>query len=189
MKNHIVIIASEFKGNEFIEEAQNVLPTVRGSILLCTKEGNTKSELDASIKHMHTIKGASAMIGVTEVSDVAKDLEQDLVSYAETDKKLTDKQSNDLLDKLSKMEALVSELNFGLDEFEIDASQLVEESFDNLQPNDLVMFEQPSHFFSKKNDTMQASLSNISPLGSKDSKSRNLYALIVGINAYKNVKN
>ena len=122
----------------FIEEAQNILPKVRGSILLCTKEGKTKSEFDASIKQMHTLKGASAMIGLSEISGIAKDLEQDLTSLAEINEKLTEKQSNDLLDKLSKLEVQTAELSLGLDEFEIDASALIEESFENLQPNESV---------------------------------------------------
>lgn len=120
----------------FIDEAESYFPTVRGGILLCTQEEKSKSELEASIKQVHTIKGAAAMLGLSEISEHAKTLEEMLKSFVDSDETLADKDSNAALDKLSELEAKVSELRFGMDEFEFDASNLVEESFEGFQSED-----------------------------------------------------
>ncbi len=117
----------------FIEEGETLLPTIRGGILLCSQKGKPKKELEVSIKHLHTLKGASAMIGLKEISKCSEDLEQDLKSLRESADEVTDKKVNAILDKLVKLEEQISKLRFGLDEFEFDASSLIEESFDNLQ--------------------------------------------------------
>ncbi len=118
----------------FIEEAENYLPLIRGGILLCSQEETfSKDELQNSINQIHTVKGASSIIGIDEVSEVAKNLEEKLKTAFEAGKLLTDTQTREYLDLLVKIEALISELKFGIDEFEFDASNLVDESFESLQ--------------------------------------------------------
>lgn len=120
----------------FIEEAESYLPTVRGGILLCSQENTPTTDLESSIAQIHTIKGASALIGLKDISKSAAELEKELKDFVESGDKLNDTYSNKFLDKIAKLEAEISELRFGLDEFELDASDLVDKSFENFQLNE-----------------------------------------------------
>lgn len=116
----------------FIEEAENVLPTIRGAILLCTQNHKSKNNLDDSIKHIHTIKETSAEIGLNEISKIADELEKHLELLVFSETEITAKDADKSLDKLAELEAKISELRFGLEEFALDATNLLDETFDNL---------------------------------------------------------
>ncbi len=128
---------------EFIEKAENYLPTIRGGILLCSRqEGKCKDELTASINDLHTIGEAAANIGFDEISKIAVELEQNLKTVVQKEDALSDTEAREYLDLLVKLEALISGLKFGMNEFEFDASSLIEKSFENFESNKITNEEE-----------------------------------------------
>ncbi len=117
---------------KFIEEAENILPTVRGEILLSTQRDKFKNDLDISIRHIAAISNSAAAIGLYEISRNALELEKDLNFLISNKVEITEKAANGQLDKLAVLEAKISELRFGLEEFAIDVTNLLDETFDNL---------------------------------------------------------
>lgn len=117
----------------FIEEAESYLSSLRGGILLCSQEGIFSDELETSRRHAHTIKGAAFMVGFEEIGKIAASLEQEIGALVKGKSAPTDRQSRELLDKISQLEALLVKERFGEEEFQIDFTDFVEESFENLQ--------------------------------------------------------
>jgi chemosensory pili system protein ChpA (sensor histidine kinase/response regulator) len=60
----------------FIEEAKGYLPSILQGIETFRTEPSQTSVLEEAHRHIHTIKGASSMVGLTALSHVAFDLEQ-----------------------------------------------------------------------------------------------------------------
>ncbi len=116
----------------FIEEAESYLPMIRGGILLCSQDGKFH-ELKTSIRTVHTVKGAALMVGLTDIGNIAGELEAELEAAVSAGKTPTDEQLRRLLDKVANIEALLTELHFSAGSFSIDMTDFVEESFGNLQ--------------------------------------------------------
>lgn len=117
----------------FIEEAESYLPSLRGGILLCSQQGVFSDELETSRRHAHTIKGAALMVGLEEIGKLAATLERQIGFLVAEKSAPTDKESRELLDKISQLETLLVKMRFSEEEFEIDFSDFIEESFENLQ--------------------------------------------------------
>ena len=116
----------------FIEEAESYLPMIRGGILLCSQDGKFH-ELKTSIRTVHTVKGAALMVGLTDIGNIAGELEAELEAAVSAGKTPTDEQLRRLLDKVANIEALLTELHFSAGSFSFDMTDFVEESFGNLQ--------------------------------------------------------
>lgn len=119
----------------FIEEVESYLPTIRGGILVSGQNGHGQSELNISLTHIQTIKGAAGMIELKEVEEIAAELEKELKVYVHAQVALTDEQSRYLLDKLAELESVTAELLFSIEDFPDDLSHFVDESFGVLQKN------------------------------------------------------
>lgn len=119
----------------FIEEAESYFPTIRGGILLCSQKNRFGNDLEIPIKHLHTIKGTSKLLGLNDINEIAANFEADLRILVNSDELFTDQHSLAFLDKLAHLEAQVSTLSFGLNTYELDEAEFIEESFANLQLN------------------------------------------------------
>lgn len=128
-------IQTEFL-QEFINEVQSYLPTIRGGILICAQNGNLNGELGASLKQVQTIKGAAAMIGLEDIEKITSEISAKLELLAATREPLGDEQSRFLLDKLAELESSVAKISFSIDEFPPDVSDFIDDSFDLLQTNE-----------------------------------------------------
>ena len=118
---------------EFIEEAQSCLPMIRGGILLCSQDGKFHEDLRTSISKAHTVKGAAFMVGLKDIGNLAGEIEAELEAAVSLGKTPGDEQLRRLLDKVAVIEALLAELHFSTDSFSLDLTDLIEESFGNLQ--------------------------------------------------------
>ncbi|MEZ5429233.1 MAG: response regulator [Pyrinomonadaceae bacterium] len=115
----------------FIEEVESYLPIIRGGILVSGQtNGSGLSDLNLSLTHIQTIKGAASMIELKEVEEIAADLEKDLKILTARRATLTDEESRHLLDKLAELESVVAELLFSIDDFPEDLTHFLDESFD-----------------------------------------------------------
>lgn len=112
----------------FIDSAESYIPAVRGGILLAARDGRSTAELETSVKHLRTIKGAAGLIGLDRVSRLAEELVGELCERIAGGGTLSERAANEYLDRLAALEEEIS----GRQEFDIDASEFVEESFANL---------------------------------------------------------
>lgn len=119
----------------FIEEAENYLPMIRGGILLCSQDGKFHEELKTSIRTVHTVKGAAFMVGLTEIGNLAEKLESELEAAVSEEKSPSEDQLRRMLDKVADIEALLTDLRFGAEDFSIDVLNFLDESFEKLQIN------------------------------------------------------
>lgn len=119
----------------FIEEAESYLPTIRGGILVCVQDGKSHSELETSLRQLHTIKGAAMMIGLTEIGNLADELERDIEPIYQAKEVVSDEKFRGVLDKLAQIEAFLMTSRMNTGEFSLDFNNFVEESFENLQIN------------------------------------------------------
>ncbi len=95
----------------FIAEAKNYLPEVRRGLAGFQTDQTQTEGLETAHRHIHTIKGAAAMVGLDELSHVAHELEQMLEQIGA-----------DLLAFDPEMMALLQQ---GIDEVEIYLDELV----------------------------------------------------------------
>ena len=119
----------------FLEEAESYLPIIRGGILVSASNGGAGGELENSLRQIQTITGAAAMVGLSELSDAAEELECEIHAIIEKNLLLTDKDSLPLLDRLARIEALLLETHFQTNDFALDIDAFLDDSFDNLQIN------------------------------------------------------
>ncbi len=120
---------------EFLAEAENHLPTIRGGILVCAQEGNRYGALNMSLRQVSSIKDLAAAMNLAEVVPVAAELEENLRVFISAKQPLTDDQSRQILDELTKLEILIAQLRFGADDFPSDIPGFIDESFENLWLN------------------------------------------------------
>jgi chemosensory pili system protein ChpA (sensor histidine kinase/response regulator) len=128
-------IQTEFL-QEFINEVQSYMPTIRGGILICAQNGNHNGELDTPLKQLQTIKGAAAMIELEDIEKITSEMSDRLSVFSATKEPLDDSQARYLLDKLAELESSVTKISFSIDEFPSDVSDFVNDSFDVLQGNE-----------------------------------------------------
>ncbi len=119
----------------FIKQAEDNLPMIRGAILVCARQGNTFGELDNALRQVVSLKNAAAIIGLDEIAKICAELEGKLAVFSSLKQPMTDKQSHQLLDKLTEFEALVTKFHFSADEFTDNIVDFIEESFGQLEFN------------------------------------------------------
>ncbi|HEX8637035.1 MAG TPA: Hpt domain-containing protein, partial [Pyrinomonadaceae bacterium] len=137
----------------FLEEAESYLPIIRGGILISASNGGAGGEIETSLRQIHTIKGAAAMVGLKELSGAAEELESEIRAIIEKNRFLNEQDSLPLLDCLARIEALLLEKRFQSDGFALDIDSFIDESFDNLQINKAakqskIGFDTPAEDFS-----------------------------------------
>ncbi len=119
----------------FIEEAESYLPTIRGGILIYLQEGKIFGELEQSMRQLHTIKGAAAMIGLGDIGNLAAGL-QDLVTDTISNKiPLTPDLPPKMLDMLAQIEEFLLKARLAEENANFDLGSFIDESFDNIQIN------------------------------------------------------
>ncbi len=122
---------------KFLAEAESYLPTIRGGILVCAQEGNLYGALNMSLRQTGAIKESALIINSPEVAQIAAELEENLKNLVDTKQPLNDKQSRQVLDKLTELEILLAQIRFDTDDSFISIADFVDESFDNLLLNQL----------------------------------------------------
>lgn len=120
----------------FIEEAENNLPVIRGGILLCAQDGDFHADLISSLDKAHSIRSSAFVAGLDDIAKIAGRLETALNAAASKKKPLTGEQSRFLLDQVAQIEALLIKLYFEAGTFSLELDDFVDESFANLQASE-----------------------------------------------------
>ena len=116
----------------FIEEAESYVPAIRGGILLHCQGKATGEEMPVAIKQTRTIRGAATMIGLSEIGELASEVEVALKSFSK-DSEVNDQEETAVLNKISKLEAAIANLRLSAEDFELDADKLIEDTFEEFQ--------------------------------------------------------
>jgi len=119
----------------FIKQAENSLPTIRGGILVCAQEGNLYGELHTSLREVESIKSAAVILGFDDVAKTSAELENNLKLLVGKKEPVPDEDSRRLLDKLTELEVLLTNIHFSIEDSSENVADFVEESFGNLQLN------------------------------------------------------
>lgn len=117
----------------FLEEAENSLAAVRGVILLFVGDGRSLGELKAPLHRIEMLKTSAYACGMPEIGTLAAQLEAQLESLIANQGPLSGETPGRLLDSLAAIETEIVKRKFSFDDFSIDISDFIEESFENLQ--------------------------------------------------------
>jgi chemosensory pili system protein ChpA (sensor histidine kinase/response regulator) len=130
----------------FIEEAEGYLPTIRQGISDYQTSKTNLEAIQTAHRQVHTIKGAAMMVGLPEISEIAKELEAELELIEVNNKNLSSKIANQLLMKVTLLEALLTESkNTVAKDVQNELNQeLVEEKSENFADNEIEVSENHS---------------------------------------------
>lgn len=117
----------------FVHEADGLLHGIRSGILANARESRSIGELESSLHKVRSLKTAAAMFELREIDRAAESLELHFTSLFEANEPLSDTTARSLLDLLAQIEASIMKIRMKSDDFSLDISEFIEESFDNLQ--------------------------------------------------------
>ncbi len=133
----------------FIEEAESYLPTIRQGISDYKASKSALEALQTAHRQVHTIKGAAMMVNLPEISEVAKEIETALESVESVNEKLSANKANQLLMKVTFIEALLTETKLALE------SEAELQTTENIELFDTFEVESNSEDASSSNDSWE----------------------------------
>ncbi len=110
----------------FLNEAVNYLPLIRQAVNVYQKDNTQIEQIDTAYRHIHTVNGALMMIGLSELSLTAKQIEDELEALTVSKKKLTTKKFETLSLKMMLLESAL-----------IDAKDAVQEVASTVEPGSI----------------------------------------------------
>ncbi len=117
----------------FAAEAENMLQSIRGGIMIFAQDGRSRGDLGSSLRSARTLKDSALLLGLTDIANAAQVLEIRIGSSIVSRDQIPHQRANDLLDMLAALGASVGRLRLDSDKFGFDVSNFVDESFDILQ--------------------------------------------------------
>jgi len=122
----------------FIEEARTYLPSIKAGIATYLTDKSKIEEIENAYRQTHTIKGASSMVGLSELSEVAAGVENVLEEYALVQGTLSQETAAFLWNELENISAMLKAI-----ENELNSSRETDDFFmpaldmDDFNPKDL----------------------------------------------------
>lgn len=117
----------------FIENAEIDLPAIRNGILVVSQNGGPVSDLELPLRKIHLLRDSVGVLAHQEAQDLAYEIEGLLGSAIDAREALSDEQTRKILDLLAMLEASLLNTRLKMEDFSLDVSGFVEESFENLQ--------------------------------------------------------
>ncbi|MBC7899539.1 MAG: response regulator [Saprospiraceae bacterium] len=141
----------------FTDEAESMLQSIRGGILVFVQDGQSQNELGTPLRAVQSLKGAAAQFGLQEIASTAQLLEDRIRSFIVSREPVPHNNSHELLDLLARIEASIGTIHLGSDSFSDDMSDLFEESFDILQIDSSpeIVQSEPESFESPADDDFE----------------------------------
>lgn len=116
----------------FIKDAELDLPMVRSGFLVYLNDGRISTELEIPLRQILVLKGTASRLGLDEIENIAAYIEVYLKPAFEGGEPLMDGKARDVLDLLARLEAIVLNTRHQLEDFSMDVSGFVEDSFSGL---------------------------------------------------------
>lgn len=92
----------------FIEETESYLPEMRDSISAYAQDSTQIEKLQNIRNQIRTVKGAALMVGLPEVNEFCGEIEKELNNIISNKTPLSEKKANDLLEKITQLEIVLS---------------------------------------------------------------------------------
>lgn len=113
----------------FLEEAASCLPKMREGIIIYESDASKLAELQESRRMAHTIKGSALMLKLSEIGEIAREIESGLKTIIQEKSLLTENQANDFLSKILILESHLNDLETGVAENKQSAETTAKESY------------------------------------------------------------
>lgn len=110
----------------FVEEVESYLPTIKDGLERYVRDNTQVEAIQQSYRLMHTIKGASSMIGLVEISHKAFEAEEILEEYALVQGDMSEETAENLRGLVAQVEQMLRDVSkgnkghFDADEFNAD---------------------------------------------------------------------
>jgi chemosensory pili system protein ChpA (sensor histidine kinase/response regulator) len=145
----------------FLNEAVNYLPLIRQAVSVYQKDNTQIEQIDTAYRHIHTVNGALMMIGLSELSLTAKQIEDELEALTVSKKKLTAKKFENLSLKMMLLESALIDAKDAVRHVETTVE--LESSVDEFNEEDLAFDEQTF-----ESDTVESKLEAPEVLSAED---------------------
>lgn len=116
----------EFLRNAFYEEAEELFEAIEGHLLDIERQGVTRDRLDALFRHMHTLKGSSATMGLADMAKLTHALEDTLGRIREGKADFAPKTADLMLSSLDALKLRIEKHRCNED-YEIDVSRYIQD--------------------------------------------------------------
>ncbi|QQS41300.1 MAG: response regulator [Acidobacteriota bacterium] len=121
---------------QIIEQSEMLLQRLRGTILVWSRgEGDLKG-LSGMPENLSQLAGSAREAGMDPAAELAERLGSDIGRLVASGSPDPETDALPVLDEIAALEAEIAEVRFGSDDFELDLSSLLDESFDKIRsPN------------------------------------------------------
>ncbi|HUF04218.1 MAG TPA: response regulator [Aridibacter sp.] len=121
---------------QLIEEAEIFLQRLRRTILVWSRGEEDLTGLSGTPDYLAKLAGTAAETGMESIVGLAERLGSDMARLIASGSPDPETDALPILDEVAALEAEIAEFRFGSDEFELDLSSLLDESFDKIKsPN------------------------------------------------------
>lgn len=117
----------------FIENAERDLPGVRSGILVVSQNGGPVSDLELPLRKIHLLRDSAGVLSQNEIQELAYEVEGLLGFAIDAKQPLSDEKTRKILDLLAMLEASLLNTRLKMEDFSLDVSGFVEQSFENIQ--------------------------------------------------------
>lgn len=117
----------------FIENAERDLPAVRSGILVVSQNGGPVSDLELPLRKIHLLRDSAGVLSQNEIQELAYEVEGLLGFAIDAKQPLSDEKTRKILDLLAMLEASLLNTRLKMEDFSLDVSGFVEQSFENIQ--------------------------------------------------------
>ncbi len=117
----------------FIENAESDLPAIRSGILVVSQNRGPSSDLELPLRKIHLLRDSATVLAQNEIQELAYEIEGLLGFAIDAKQPLSDEKTRQILDLLAMLEASLLNTRLKMEDFSLDVSGFVEESFENLQ--------------------------------------------------------
>lgn len=116
----------------FIEQAEACLPLIRGGILISAQEGSVYGELSGALRQINALNESAAILNLHDIATVCGEFTRQLEFSAASKQPISGEHSRALLDKITEIEALITQKHFSLHDYFDEIADFVDESFKQL---------------------------------------------------------
>ena len=122
----------DFLRNAFYEEAEELFGAIEGYLLDIERQGLTRERLDTLFRHMHTLKGSSATMGLGDMARLTHSLEDTLGRIREGNEVFGPETADLMLSSLDALKVRIEKHRCNED-YEIDVSRYIKEVQEDAQ--------------------------------------------------------
>ena len=114
----------------FAAEAESLLQSIRGGIVIFARDGGLRGDLEPSLLGAQMLKDAASMLGMKEIAEAAQCLEDRIGTPIGSSDRISRQHADELLEMLAALEDLIGMLHMDSDEISMIIPNFADELFD-----------------------------------------------------------